>query len=54
MVSSTNEEWKNLKDSVYKVSLEVCGTKKRKRAEWLTDNIIDIVEKKSYPFAVCT
>ena len=39
MVPSADEEWNRLKESKYEVSLEVCGT--RKRAEWLTDNIVD-------------
>ena len=50
-VLSTEDEWTQLKEAVVLSATEVCGTKKRKRPAWLSDDVIRLSEKKAKLFA---
>ena len=45
------EEWTELKEALVQSATEVCGTKKSRRPIWLTDELINLTEKKALLFA---
>jgi exonuclease III len=50
-VLDTDEEWTQLKEAVVQSATEVCGTKKRKKPVWLSDDVEQLSEKKASLFA---
>ena len=43
--------WTQLKETIVASATEVCGTKKRRKPVWLTDDVIMLTEEKAKLFA---
>ena len=48
---SIEDEWIRLSEMTKEVAMKVCGTRKRKRAEWVTEEVVQLADKKAELFA---
>ena len=48
--SNIEERWTQLREAVTQSALEVCGTRKRRKPVWLSDEVMDLAEKKTRLF----
>ena len=48
--SNIEERWTQLREAVTQSALKVCGTRKRRKPVWLSDEVMDLAEKKTRLF----
>ena len=48
---SVEDEWFRQSEMTKEVAIQVCGTRKRKRADWLTDEVVQLADKKAELFS---